>query len=90
MANQWNTRKMTAGERRRELRNEGFRTLTQNAHTLQGQWARRDRETDTAMQRRVNNAVGRNDVITRDANTARAMLAYARQPGGGTGGNSPV
>lgn len=89
MANQWTTRKMTDKERREELRKEAYRTMTRNAHTLQGQYARRDRETNTAMQNRVNNTVGRNDVLTRDTNTARAMLAFANQPSGGTGGNSP-
>ena len=90
MANQWTTRRMTARERRDDLRREAYRTLTRNAYTIQGQYARRDRENDTSMQRRVNNTVGRNDVLTRDTNTARAMLAYARQPGGSGISNSPV
>ena len=89
MANQWTTRRMTARERREELRREAYRTITRNAHTLQGQYARREEERNTATQNRVNNAVGRNNVFTRDRNTARAMLAYARQPGGGTVSNSP-
>ena len=92
MANNWRTRQMTDEERREDLRREAYRTLTRNVNTLQGQYARRENETNTATQNRVNNAVGRNDVLTRDRNTAQAMLAYARdnQPPESKNGNSPI